>query len=398
VAAAAPGAIALIEPGGARQTVAELQDKCHAAARAVASAGIARDGVVALILPDGAELMASFLGVASVAGCAVVNPALRDRELEQVLAAVGARAAIVDPALGSAADVARGNGIAVLDIAAGNAGAPCDPPRSSDIALLLHTSATTGKARIVSLTHANLQAMAANTRGILDLTSADRFLSMMPMFHLQGLLSAMAQLLAGGSVICTAGFDAGAFLGWMEEYRPTWYTAGPTLHHAILPLMEAHPEVLERAPLRFVRSIGAALPHTLMEQLERTLGAPVLEGYGTTEAGAISSNTPRDRKPGSAGRTTGSEIGIMNEQGALLPADHEGEIVVRGKAVMHSYRNDAKPIAARFATAGFAPVTWDVWTPTDFYSSPAASRRSSIAAARRFFPARWKMHYSRIRP
>ncbi len=343
VTATAPDAIALVEPGGARQSYEALQRRAKTVAHAVASAGIARDDVVAVILPDGAELMVSFLGVASVVGCAVVNPALRDRELEQVLAAVGARAVIVDPALGLAADVARANGMAVLSAEPDDVGGtPCDPPRSSHVALLLHTSATTGKARIVSLTHSNVQAMAANTRGILGLTCADRFLSMMPMFHLQGLLSALAQLLAGGSVICTAGFDAGAFLGWMEEYRPTWYTAGPTLHHAILPLVEAHPEVLERAPLRFVRSIGAALPHALMEQLERTLRAPVLEGYGTTEAGAISSNTPRHRRPGSAGRTTGSEIGIMNEQGEILPADQEGEIVVRGRAVMKGYRNDAE--------------------------------------------------------
>ncbi|HEY3738775.1 MAG TPA: AMP-binding protein, partial [Bryobacteraceae bacterium] len=131
-------------------------------------------------------------------------------------------------------------------------------------------------------------------------------------------------------------------------YHPTWYTAGPTLHHAILPLVESHPDVLQRAPLRFVRSIGAPMPQALMEQLERALHAPVLEGYGMTEAGAISSNTPLWRKPGSAGRSTGSEIGILSESGELLPVGCEGEIVVRGEAVMQSYRGNPEANRSAF--------------------------------------------------
>ena len=122
------------------------------------------------------------------------------------------------------------------------------------------------------------------------LTIADCFLSMMPLFHLQGLLSSLTQILAGGTVVITPGFDANAFLSWVEQYHPTWYTAGPTLHQAILPLIESRPDVLERFPLRFVRSIGAPLPQALLQQLERSLHAPALEGYGMTEAGAITSN------------------------------------------------------------------------------------------------------------
>src|SRR5579883_1366030 len=105
--------------------------------------------------------------------------------------------------------------------------APLPPAAATDIALVLQTSATTGKARTVPLTHANLAAMAENTRRTLRLDSSDRFLSMMPLFHLQGLLSSIAQLLGGGAVICTPGFDPEKFLNWMREFRPTWYTAGP---------------------------------------------------------------------------------------------------------------------------------------------------------------------------
>lgn len=344
-AASTPDSAALIEPGGAVHTFSHLVNRMAAVASATTRAGITSDDIVALVLPDGVDLISTFLGVASVAGCAVLNPALRSAEIGAVLDDLPARALVIDPVLASdTADAANARKILVLNVAGTPHAEPVQPiaplPESHRIALLLHTSATTAKARIVPLTHSNVRAMANNTRGTLKLTSADRFLSMMPLFHLQGLLSVIAQLLAGGSVVCTAGFDAGSFLPWVENYRPTWYTAGPTLHHAILPLIESNTEILEHWPLRFVRSIGAPLAQPLMEHLERTLQAPVLEGYGTTEAGAISSNTPGRRKAGSAGRTTGSEIGILGEDGQLLPANCEGEIVVRGSAVMHSYLND----------------------------------------------------------
>ncbi len=343
-AVATPDALAVIEPGGARLTFADLQNRIDAIAYAVARAGIKRDDVVALVLPDGVGLLASFLGVASVAGCAVLNPALLPSEIESVLAGLRARAVIVDPMLSSpASDGARQYGISVLNLESCTDGAAPPSVERADghhVALLLQTSATTGKARIVPLTHSNVRAMAANTGGPLGLTPADRFLSMMPLFHLQGLMGCLAQLFAGGSVICTAGFEASAFVPWLEEYRPTWYTAGPTLHHAILPLLHSRPEILERSPLRFVRSIGAPLARALSEQLERTLHAPVLEGYGMTEAGAITSNTSHRRKAGSAGRSAGSEIRIVSETSQILTPDCEGEIEVRGAAVMHSYHND----------------------------------------------------------
>jgi acyl-CoA synthetase (AMP-forming)/AMP-acid ligase II len=344
--AVTPHAVALIEPGHENLTFSGLQHRIGTVARAVTAAGLTRDDVVALILPDSAELLTSFLGVASVATCAVVSPALHETEVEAMLDALETRALIVNSTgSSSAGDLARKRGVAVLhitDLAECSEHDLSESASRDDVALLLHTSATTGKARIVPLTHSNPRAMAGHTRGILGLTSADRFLNVMPLFHLQGLLSSLAQLLAGGSVICTPAFDAGAFLSWLEDDQPTWYTARPTLHHAILPLIASHPDTLKRSRLRFVRSIGAPLKAALMEDIERTLHVPVLEGYGLTEAGAITSNAPppQRRKAGSTGRSAGSEIGIMSAAGELQPPNWEDEIVVRRPAVMHSYLNN----------------------------------------------------------
>ncbi|HEY3740337.1 MAG TPA: AMP-binding protein, partial [Bryobacteraceae bacterium] len=226
-AAVSPNSVALIEPTGTKLTFAGLQDRIAAVAHRLNNAGIRRKDSVALVLPDGADLMAAFLGVASVAGCAILNPALRGSEIQSTLTDLEARAVIVDPSLDSPAEeIAQKHGILVLEVESGGESPAGDrlPERLSgdDVALLLHTSATTGKARIAPLTHSNLTAMAANTRRTLNLTSSDRFLSMMPLFHLQGLLSSLAQLLAGGSVVCSAGFDPATFLSWLEEYHPTW--------------------------------------------------------------------------------------------------------------------------------------------------------------------------------
>ncbi len=353
-ASEAPHAIALLAPGREALTFGELCGAIDARVGALESAGLTRGEVVAVVMPDGPELLSTILAATSSCICAPVNPGLREAELERCLADLGAAALIVDPALDSPArEVARQLGIPEL----GNPGAGRIVPKqracnSLNCALLLHTSATTGRAKLVPLTHANLQAMAANTRQALALGPSDRFLSMMPLFHLQGLMGALAQLVAGGSVVCTSGFDAKHFRSWLDEYDPTWYTAGPALHQAILPLVQAG---RAKRSLRFVRSIGAPLPQAMRAEVEAALGVPVIEGYGMTETGLVTSDGlgARERKPGSVGRSVGTEVAILGEAGSFLAPDCDGEIVVRGPAVMRAYANDPEANRRSFTGGWF---------------------------------------------
>jgi oxalate---CoA ligase len=312
----------------------------------VTDAGLTRNDVVTVVMPDGPALLSTILGVASVAICAPFNPALRNAEMESYLRDLSASALIIDRTVDlQVREIACRLGMAVLDfersLGVSGPASQAGQAQASDTALVLQTSATTGKPRLVPLTHSNLRAMAANTLRILHLTREDRFLSIMPLFHLTGLLSSLAQLLAGGSVISTSGFDSSRFLNWLEQFHPTWYTAAPALHNAIVPLVEKRPDVLDRFPLRFARSIGAPLPQSLLADLERTLRVPVLEGYGMTEAGMVASNAPPPlkRKPGSVGQSAGPEVAIMGDAESFLPAGCEGEIAVRGPAVIQGYRN-----------------------------------------------------------
>jgi acyl-CoA synthetase (AMP-forming)/AMP-acid ligase II/acyl carrier protein len=166
----------------------------------------------------------------------------------------------------------------------------------------------------------------------------------MPLFHIHGLVGAvLSSLAAGASVVATPGFDAPRFVDWMAAFQPTWYTAVPTMHRAILARVEQVGHPINSGRLRFIRSCSSALLPTLMAELESAFGVPVVEAYGMTEAAhqmTCNPLPPAIRKSGSVGVATGTEIAIMEAGGAsLLTAGEVGEIVVRGPNVMRSYTN-----------------------------------------------------------
>jgi acyl-CoA synthetase (AMP-forming)/AMP-acid ligase II len=212
-----------------------------------------------------------------------------------------------------------------------------------DVALVLHTSGTTSRPKSVPLTQTNLCASAQNIAATLALTESDRCLNIMPLFHIHGLVGALlSSLTAGGSVVCTSGFDPENFFPWLEEFSPTWYTAVHTMHQAVLSRAQANGKTTGSSPLRFIRSSSTALPLRVMRQLEEIFHIPVIESYGMTEAAhQITSNPlpPGQRKPGSVGVATGPEVAIMDDAGNFLPPLQIGEIVIRGVSVMSGYEN-----------------------------------------------------------
>jgi acyl-CoA synthetase (AMP-forming)/AMP-acid ligase II len=179
----------------------------------------------------------------------------------------------------------------------------------------------------------------------------------MPLFHIHGLMAGvLASLAAGAQVSCTPGFNALRFYAWLEEVRPSWYTAVPTMHQAILARAERHREVVARSRLRFIRSSSAPLPPQVMAELEATFDVPVIEVYGMTEAAhQMTSNPlpPGTRKPGSVGIAAGPEVGIMDERGNLLDRGQIGEVVVRGPNVMPGYEANPEANAAAFTNGWF---------------------------------------------
>jgi oxalate---CoA ligase len=178
----------------------------------------------------------------------------------------------------------------------------------------------------------------------------------MPLFHIHGLIAGLlAPLSCGGSVYCTPGFNALKFFAWMEDTQPTWYTAVPTMHQAILARAGHNKDVIARHPLRFIRSSSSSLPPQVIAELEATFHAPVVEAYGMTEASHQMASNPLHgvRKPGFVGLAAGAEVAIMDEAGNLLSAGEIGEIVIRGDNVTASYENNPKANAEAFMNGWF---------------------------------------------
>ncbi len=351
-----PAESAILAPSRRPLARAALRDRVGAVGAALARAGIGRGDGVGLVTAGGPEAAVAFLGVASHAACAPLNPAYREAELEFYLTDIEARALVVDGALDTpAASVARSMGIPVLELERipdaeagvfrlpGDDGGPGETAEPSDVALLLHTSGTTSRPKLVPLTHRNLLHSAGNVAATLGLTTSDRCLDPMPLFHVHGLVAGLlAPLVSGGSVACPSELDPEAFLGWLDELAPTWYTAVPTMHLAFLNRLDGASGTrrARAAGLRFLRSSSSSLPAPLMGALEDAFGAPVIEAYGMTEAShQITSNRlpPGTRKPGSVGPAGATELAVVDESGRRLQDGESGEVVIRGPTVTAGY-------------------------------------------------------------
>jgi acyl-CoA synthetase (AMP-forming)/AMP-acid ligase II/acyl carrier protein len=226
-----------------------------------------------------------------------------------------------------------------------------------DVALVLHTSGTTSKPKLVPLTHRNLLSSAQHIARTLALTPTDRCLNVMPLFHIHGLVGVLlSSLAAGASVACPPRFEATRFFGWLEEFQPTWYSAVPTIHAAILGEAMGNGALTKAHSLRFVRSSSAALPPATMTELERVFGVPAIESYGMTEAAhQMASNPlpPGTRKLGSVGRAAGPEIAILDSDGQLVATGATGEIAIRGPNVTPGYDQNPAANAAAFTDGWF---------------------------------------------
>ena len=227
----------------------------------------------------------------------------------------------------------------------------------ADTALVLHTSGTTSRPKIVPLSHENVTASARHIGKTLQLTPADRCLNIMPLFHIHGLIAAvLSSLGAGASVWCAPGFNALKAFSWLEEVDPTWYTAVPTMHQTILARAPRNAEILAKLKLRLIRSSSASLPPQVMTALEETFGCPVIESYGMTEAAhQMASNPlpPAARKPGSVGIAAGPEVAIMDDAGDLKPQGEIGEVVIRGPNVTKGYESNPSANDAAFSNGWF---------------------------------------------
>jgi acyl-CoA synthetase (AMP-forming)/AMP-acid ligase II len=369
------GANAVGAPEAAPLTYRTLRELVAKTVADLNAMGIGRGDRVAFVLGNGPELAALFVCICAGAAAAPLNPGYRAEEFEFYLGDLKPKALVVEagvdsPARAVAAKVgipvvelhperSRGAGSFRLEPPAGPRSAARSPGEAQpdDIALLLHTSGTTSRPKLVPLSNRNVSASARHIGATLQLTPADTCLNIMPLFHVHGLMAGvLSSIAAGAQVSCPPGFNALRFFHWMDEVHPTWTTGVPTMHRAVLARADRNPEILARRRLRFIRSSSAQLRPRLMEQIEAAFGCPVIEAYGMTEAAhQMASNPlpPRPRKPGFVGLPAGPEIAIMDAEGRLLARGESGEIVIRGPNVTRGYVDNPEANAKAFTNGWF---------------------------------------------
>jgi acyl-CoA synthetase (AMP-forming)/AMP-acid ligase II/acyl carrier protein/NRPS condensation-like uncharacterized protein len=335
------------------------------------SLGVGGSDRVAVVLPHGPEAAVAMIAVAAGAVCVPLSPDFTDDEYQRYFGELHLAALLTRADLNSASrSAARTLGIPVIDVSprpsegAGAFGivgqalqcmAGDDFASGADDAFIMLTSGSTSRPKTVPLTHASVCLSAHNVCAAMGLRSRDRLLSVLPLFHGHGLISGLlAALTAGSSVVGTPRFNATEFFGWLTEFRPTWYTAVPAIHRAILSAADPHRRAAMRSTLRVVRSASTSLPSEVLTGLEALFGVPVIETYGMTEAATqIAANPLHRRKVGSVGKPAGPEIAILNSKGRRLPSGKRGEIALRGPTITRGYGNDLAATVSAFRDGWF---------------------------------------------
>ena len=339
--------------------------------------GLGRGDRVAIVLQNGPEMASAFISLACGVTTAPLNPGYRRKEYDFYLEDLGAKALVVEEDSESEAiDAARALGATIIRLRVPDgapagifdlepegkpSGSPAQrgPAEADDVALVLHTSGTTSRPKIVPLLHRNICASAANIRGTLQLEPGDTCLNVMPLFHIHGLMApVLSSLSTGSAVVCTPGFNALKFYGWMDAVRPSWYSAVPTMHQAILARAPRNEEAVARArqSLRLIRSSSSSLPPQVLGELEEMFGVPVVEAYAMTEAShqmTCNQLPPGLRKAGTVGCASGPEVAIMDDDGNLLEVGQVGEIVIRGPNVTPGYENNPEANEKAFTNGWF---------------------------------------------
>ena len=362
--------LAISVPGGADASYAEFGEEIERVAELLAGAGVQPGRAVSIALPNGLEFMVVFLAVARAGAIAApLNPAYTVDEFKFYMEDAEAQLAILPVGEHAAREAAAQLGVPTMEASLDDVGrtvlsrggdvltARRDAPAPSpdDVALFLHTSGTTSRPKGVPLTHGNLAASIKNIGDTYRLTPDDKAMVVMPLFHVHGLIGvSLSTLSTGGALVIPPRFSASRFWGEQRESGATWYSAVPTIHQILL--ARADDEGAPHESFRLIRSCSSALAPAVFEQLEARFGAPVLEAYGMTEAShQMSSNLlpPGERMPGTVGKGTGVDIAIMDDDGNLLNAGEQAEVVIRGANVTHGYHNNPDANAEAFTNGWF---------------------------------------------
>ncbi|KAJ8437233.1 hypothetical protein Cgig2_012502 [Carnegiea gigantea] len=359
-------------------TYSQLDKLVELAASRLVAAGVKSGDVVALSFPNNVEFVIAFLAVIRArATAAPLNPAYTAEEFEFYLSDSESKLLVTSSEGNQAAQAAAsklniphttaslptGDAELILslalsesDLANSISGDTNDP---SDVALFLHTSGTTSRPKGVPLNQLNLVSSVRNIKSVYKLTESDSTVLVLPLFHVHGLIAGLLSSLGAGAAVTlpAAGrFSASSFWSDMKKYNATWYTAVPTIHQIILDRHLNKPES-HYPKLRFIRSCSASLAPAVLNRLEESFGAPVLEAYAMTEASHLMCSNPLPEegphKPGSVGKPVGQDMAMLDENGIAQAPGAKGEVCIRGPNVTKGYKNNPEANKSAFQFGWF---------------------------------------------
>jgi long-chain acyl-CoA synthetase len=328
-AAVQPGAIALSDQQGAELTYAGLAAAAERSAAGFAAAGVAPGDVVPVIARNQAGWVTAMLGLIRAGALpAAVNWRLAAPEVAALLRLAGPAAADRPPPR------------------------PVDRLRPSEPAILVHTSGTTGRPKLVPLTHQQLiTAVVFMKLEVPEAVPGARHLSALPLFHVAGLANLSYTLFTGGHLHLLAGFDPAGFVDELVRRQIQLTQLVPTLIHAVTQEVSSRAEPSDLSDLIEVVYGASPIRPELLERAVAVLGCRFRQNYASSETGPlpITSLPPEDHDPargrlGTAGRPSlGWEVRL----------GERGEIQVRGAAPLPGYWNDPEATARSLTADGF---------------------------------------------
>jgi acyl-CoA synthetase (AMP-forming)/AMP-acid ligase II len=326
---------------------AQFAQRVDAAAELFAALGVHRGSVVATMLPNRVELLVAMFAAWRLGAAATpMNPVFTATEAAHQINDSGAVLVLVD----DSSQVPDGTPtLAVADLrTTPTRELPPVETAPGDLALLIYTSGSTGKPKGVMLSHGNLGAMIAMMGQHVGIDGDDHCLLVLPLFHVNAIaVSVLVPMSVGAQVSILARFHPVRFLAAIEELRPTYFSAVPTIYSHLVAAVQGGVSN-DTSSVRLGICGAAPAPAGLLDSVEHILGFPVIEGYGLSEGTCASTSNPPNgvRKPGTVGvALPGQTVAIMAPDGTLLPAGERGEVVIQGANVMVGYLNNEKATA-----------------------------------------------------
>lgn len=353
-AGSAPDSLALVDDKGLSVTYSELEKLVRDLDAAFAASGIGRNDRVGLIVPPGLPGAQLVVAIACNATLVPINPALKKPEISELAATYQLQVLVIpswipqETAASLTGEALKGFYVG-LD-ATGHVTIPASASSitdkverstaSSDIALLLRTSGTTGQPKMIPVSNLNLVAMADKISRWFEIGREDRAACTLPLYYAGGLKTTLfGPIIIGASVGFPSPDRVFEAASWIETLSPTYMTVVPASLNGFVERLERSGATLEHSNLSFILCGGSYLPEPLRLRAEAAFHAPVLEFFALSEAGVMAANRRQlgKRKVGTVGLPACGQMMLVDEAQQQTPVGCVGEIAVRGPSVTPGY-------------------------------------------------------------